>query len=188
VIAAVPKGLVPPRPNLGPEPWPTALPLTAITLATAAGLILIAALIGVRMARRRRRKPRRDGAPAIPAQVTPRDRMVALSTAIRQALSDKLGTSWRAKTTEEVVIDHELENLLGREHLEELGRFLDRVDHLKFAPERSNHQDDSLERQVAQWEPRVTELTAKIQAQVNNTHDQGARSSLWKRTPTMSVR
>ncbi len=188
MIAAVPKGLVPPRPNLGPEPWPTGLPFTAMTLATAAGLILVAALVLVRMARRRRRKPRREGAPAIPAEVTPRDQMVALSTAIRQALSDKLGTTWRAKTTEEVVIDPELENLLGREHLEELGRFLDRVDHLKFAPERSNHQDESLERQVAQWEPRVAELTARIQAPVNKTHDQGPRSSRWKRTPTMSVR
>jgi hypothetical protein len=182
------KGLVPPRPNLGPEPWPTGPPWGAMFVAAVLGLAMIIALLFARLLGRRRPGARVGGAPASPAEVTPRDQMVALSAAIRQALSDKLGPSWRAKTTEEVAIDPLLENLLGREHLGELSRFLDRVDRLKFAPERSNHQQETLEHQLAQWQPRVAELTAKIQTHVQTALDQGPRSPRWKRTPTMSVR
>jgi hypothetical protein len=165
----VPKGLVPPRPNLGPEPWPAGPPVTAIIVAIAAGLLIIAVLILARRARKGRRVSAGDGAPARPAEVNARDQMVALSASIRQALTDKLGTGWRAKTTEEVAIDPDLQNLLGREHLDLLSRFLDRVDHLKFAPERSNEPEESLERQLAAWQPRVVELTAKIQTKLNST-------------------
>jgi hypothetical protein len=125
----------------------------------------LTALYFLRRALSRRRPPERPGAPEPPAEATPRDQMVALSATIRQALADKLGPAWRAKTTEEVAIDRELETILGRDHLEELSRFLDRVDHLKFALDRSNSDEESLERQLAQWQPRVAELTAKIRTE-----------------------
>jgi hypothetical protein len=188
VNASVAKGLVPPRPNLGPEPWPTGPPLGAMFVTAAVGLALMIALLFARRLGKRRPGPREGGVPTLPAEVNPRDQMVALSAAIRQALTEKLGTAWRAKTTEEVAIDPLLENLLGREDLDELSRFLDRVDRLKFAPERSNHQDETIQGQLAQWQPRVAEITAKIQAHVQNALDQGPKSPLWKRTPTMSVR
>ena len=54
--------------------------------------------------------------------------------------------------------------MLGPDQLQELIRFLDQVDHLKFAPERSNHHHESLAQELAAWEPRLADLEKKIQA------------------------
>jgi hypothetical protein len=79
-------------------------------------------------------------------------------------LSIQLGTSWRAKTIEELSAEDQLGQLLGESDREELIRFLDQVDRLKFAPERSNNRDESLRQELDNWEPRVAALRSKIQA------------------------
>jgi hypothetical protein len=161
----VPRGFTPPQPNLGPEPWPEDQPVTALLVALCAVAFLLLSWFAWRLIRRRRR---RAGPGSLAArdqpEDTPRGRLVALSHSIREALTLQLGTPWRAKTTEELSVDAQLEQLLGREGLRELIRFLDQVDRLKFAPERSNHGHESLQSALAAWEPRLDELKKKIHA------------------------
>jgi len=165
VNEAVPRGLVPPRPNLGPEPWPGDQPIAGVLIAAGALAVLVLAWFFWRLIRRRRA---RSGTSSLVApnqpDATPRGQLVALSDSIREALIGQFGTAWRAKTTEELSADTQLEHALGREPLQELIRFLDQVDHLKFAPERSNHHDGSLQWELAAWQPRVANLVKKIQA------------------------
>ena len=99
-----------------------------------------------------------------PRDTTPRGRLVALSHSMRDVLTNQFGTAWRAKTTEELSAEPRLAEVLGHDQLRELIRFFDQVDQLKFAPERSNHRDESLERELAAWEPRLADLQKKIQA------------------------
>jgi hypothetical protein len=168
VTEAVPRGLVPPRPNLGPEPWTDDPPIMAVVVATVAVASLLSAWLLWRLFRRRRARAAR---PSViggnPPDDTPRGQILALSDSIREALIRQFGTAWRAKTTEELAEDSQLEQALGQEPLEELIRFLDRVDLLKFAPERSNARDGSLERELLTWKPRVGNLLDTIRAKAN---------------------
>ena len=160
-------GLVPPRPNLGPEPWQDLSPMTR---AVPALLVLVLLLLAVLLWRRHRRKAaraRRDqlgSGDLADYNPSPRDRLVALSGSIRDALTVQFGSSCRAKTTEELAADGRLEQLLGDEELRELIRFLDQIDRLKFAPERSDHHQDVLADALTSWEPRVETLRARIRA------------------------
>jgi hypothetical protein len=99
-----------------------------------------------------------------PGDTSPRGQLVALSQSIRDSLAIQFGTAWRAKTTEELAAEPRLAELLGHDQLQELVRFLDQVDRLKFAPERSNRHHESLERELAAWEPQLADLKKKIQA------------------------
>lgn len=162
--APAPTRLVPPRPNLGPEPWAGSVQLVPL-IALIGGLVF---LFGCALfLRRALRRPKRSTGGSLPAadpgEVSPRDELLTLSASIRNALTQELGTAWRAKTTEEVSADARLEELIGAEHLQELGRFLDYVDHLKFAPESSNHHEEVLEQALLSWRPRVSILTTEIQ-------------------------
>jgi hypothetical protein len=157
--------LVPPRPNLGPEPWSEAQPLAGFfVVAGTLACLLLVWLVWRRGRRGRVGRLARDLISQRPRDVTPRGRLVGLSDSIRDVLANQFGTSWRAKTTEELSAEVRLEDVLGREHLEELIRFLDQVDHLKFAPERSSHHHEALERELTIWEPRLADLKNKIQA------------------------
>jgi hypothetical protein len=169
VSDAVSAGLLPPRPNLGPEPWQD-LPPMSRTLPALLGLVLVLLLMAFLLWRRYRRHaartnpgPRASGGLA-EADPSPRDRLVALSGSLRDALTVPFGNSCRAKTTEELAADIRLEQLLGGEELRELIRFLDQIDRLKFAPERSNHQEEVLADALVSWEPRVETLRARIRA------------------------
>jgi hypothetical protein len=158
------RGLVPPRPNLGPDPWSEAQPISPVLIVTGilAGL-LVAWLIWTRLRRRRKAGVGRDLATQQPPDSTPRGRLVAHSDSIREVLANQFGTAWRAKTTEELSAEPRLDEILGRDQLQELIRFLDQVDHLKFAPLRSKHHPDLLAQELATWEPRLADLTKKIQ-------------------------
>jgi hypothetical protein len=157
------RGLVPPRPNLGPEPWrePDATPwlLLALGLAALAGL-----LIAWAWRRRGARGARGPVASAIgaPADPTPRDRLVGLSETIRDALTAQFGHSCRAKTTEELSVDERLAQLLGQDGFRDLIQFLDRVDLLKFAPDRSDDRGEELDEALTTWGPRMIALAARI--------------------------
>jgi len=165
VNEAAPRGLVPPRPNLGPEPWADDQSIVGILAATAAlASLMLAWLLWWLIRRGGVRSGRSSLAPRNQPDATPRGHLVALADSIREALIGQFGTAWRAKTTEELSADQELEHALGREPFQELIRFLDQVDHLKFAPERSNRHDESIQQELATWKPRVAELLKKIQA------------------------
>jgi hypothetical protein len=91
--------------------------------------------------------------------------LVALSDAIREDLTSRFGAAWRAKTTEEFSADSVLEQALGDEDHVELIRFLEEIDHLKFAPQRLEDGDGVLRAALEGWEPRIARLRGKIAAQ-----------------------
>ncbi len=157
-----PRGLVPPRPNLGPEPWtePEVTPWLPLALGLAALAVLLLAWLRRRGARRvRGAVPATDGPAADP---TPRDRLVGLSETIRDALTAQFGHSCRAKTTEELSADERLAQLLGPDGFRELIQFLDRIDRLKFAPDRPGENGEDLDEAFRTWAPRMTDLAARI--------------------------
>jgi hypothetical protein len=162
----VPRGLVPPRPNLGPEPWPDAGPITGLLLVL--GLMAALLLAGAGLLWRHHRKaPRvRQGrlAPAagFDSQPTPRDRLVALAESVRDALTVQFGAPSRAKTTEEWAADARLVQLLGEPDFQELIRFLDQIDRVKFAPEHSDNHHEAIQEALVSWEPRVASLQARL--------------------------
>ena len=159
------RGLVPPRPNLGPEPWSEAQPIALyLWVGGSLACLLVGWVVGRRLALVRARPARTDLRSQGPRENTPRGRLVALSQSMRNVLADQFGTAWRAKTTEELSAEPRLLEVLGHDQLQELIRFLDQVDQLKFAPERSNHHHESLERELTTWEPRLADLNKKIQA------------------------
>jgi hypothetical protein len=159
------RGLVPPRPNLGPEPWSDSQSIaTGVVLAVTLFAVLVILFVWRQIRRGRTRRVGRVRSNQSPRDATPRGRLVALSDSIRDALADQFGTTWRAKTIEELSAEVKLEEVLGSEQLRELIRFLDQVDHLKFAPERPNHRHQSLEGELTNWEPRLADLKKRIQA------------------------
>jgi hypothetical protein len=162
VNEGAPRGLVPPRPNLGPEPWPEAQPITGILVAV--GLTVVLALAGLGLLWRRHRRAARARQAQLArgaepeSQTAPRDRLVALAESVREALTVQFGAPSRAKTTEEWAADQRLVQLLGEPDFQELIRFLDQIDRVKFAPERSDNHQEAL----VTWAPRVASLQARI--------------------------
>ena len=168
----VPRGLVPPRPNLGPEPWQYFEPMSRWVPAVGVLIFLLLAVLFWWWYRRKVARARMGIlAPGVVdgPDRSPRERLVALSGSIRDALTVPFGNSCRAKTTEELAADRRLEQLLGDEQLRELIRFLDQIDRLKFAAEGSQHHPgDALEEALTSWEPRVETLRAHICAKPQN--------------------
>jgi hypothetical protein len=187
VIDAIPQVLEPPRPNLGPEPW---YEPQAFTHVLPWFLVPIVLLLAFPAWRRYRRTPARSGqAHPSPGGLaasppSPRERLVGLSASIREALTVPFGTAGRAMTTEELAVDRRLEKLLGDQDLQELIRFLDQVDHLKFAPERSNHQQEVLQESLTSWEPRVEMLRDRIRSRPRERTRSGR---LLKRTSRAAI-
>jgi hypothetical protein len=129
-----------------------------------AALLLLAGLFWYRRRRAMtaaRRGPL-DAADHLGSHSSPRDRLVALSESIRDALTSQFGTSCRAKTTEELSADQRLEQLLGNQDHGELIRFLDQIDHLKFALDRSDLHDEALQQALTAWEPRIATLRDRL--------------------------
>ena len=124
--------LVPPRPNLGPEPlepgpaWPIWGGLVAV--------ILVAEWL--RSWRRRRRV---DPSSAIQAPVepvgSPREVLIGWADRARDALAVRFGPTRRASTTEELADDAGLIEQLGPELAAELLALLRAADRAKFAPD-----------------------------------------------------
>jgi hypothetical protein len=128
--------LIPPRPNLGPEPLPRRLSTVELTLVVAAVLLGLLGLLRGLSRLRRRGRPRGAQADrlALPEGpfVTRREQMAAWSGAVREAMALRFGTQWRARTTEEIEADAALAEALGPEHAERLVRFLAASDRAKF--------------------------------------------------------
>jgi hypothetical protein len=165
VNPAAARALVPPRPNLGPEPWsePDPFALFYVLGATAAALFIL--WLGWRRHGRFRVSRVVSGLSSQnPRDTSPHGRLVALSQSFRTVLASQFGPAWRAKTNEELSAEPRLAELLGGDQLQELIQILNDIDLLKFAPNRSNLQQESLEQQLAVWEPRLAELGRQIQA------------------------
>jgi len=161
-----PRGLVPPRPNLGPEPWSEPQSMRAAYVALVLLVILSwAALYGVRRHRRIARGKREKRPHLERPDATPRERLIGLAGSLREALTDRFSARYRARTTEELAADEKLGELLGGELFGQLIHFLDQIDQLKFAPVRPRHHQHALEEELVEWEPRVQNLIAQIRAQ-----------------------
>ncbi len=129
------QGFVPPRPNLGPEPWSETQPIGLyLAVGAAVALLFVGWFVWRKRAAARVGLAAFDRSQQGPRDISPRGQLVALSHSIRELLADKNGPAWRAKTIEELSAEPRLVELLGRDQAYELIRFLDHVDHLKFAP------------------------------------------------------
>ena len=139
---AEPGTLVPPYPNLGPEP----LAEPGFDVATALELLLALTAVAVAIVafrawwrRRSRALTPAAGGPAcegVAGLATPRDRVIAGSTAVRAALVARFGEDWRAKTTEEVAAALGDGASLERDLVDRLAGFLHLADLAKFGGER----------------------------------------------------
>ena len=133
--------LVPPRPNLGPEPMLAPWSFTAAIVATLIVLVLVmTTLLAMlaylrRFARRDRLRAECAARHGLPRDFpeSSRERWIIFSRAIRQALATRFGQAWGAKTTEEIAAEHALADVLGPERSAELIHLLQQADRAKFA-------------------------------------------------------
>ncbi|MEW4569749.1 hypothetical protein AB1L88_17945 [Tautonia sp. JC769] len=134
--------IVPPRPNLGPEPWPDPAPggeWAPVALALLIGLLAAGLGLGFR-SRSRRRARRRAGGPggdrgpsSRQSGSSPEDRRIRRAEVLRDALVNAFGPSWNAKTTEEIGADPALPARLGPEASARAVAILAEADRAKFA-------------------------------------------------------
>jgi hypothetical protein len=152
--SATARVIVPPRPNLGPEPWSETrtdtFPLLVATLAVGALLLGAAWII------RRRRASRRLPSPPVglttTSDDTPAARLLSLAGQARETLAARFGPSLRARTTEEIAADPQLREALGETHFDPLIRLLATADRWKFAPSPENGQGKFPFEDFSRWE------------------------------------
>jgi hypothetical protein len=131
--------IVLPRPNLGPEPWPSA-PLWPWI----AGAILVVVAVGIILLLRRRGRARRKGE-VVSSPIEANG--VAQATdepadLVRSALLRAFGATWRARTTEEVAASTELEDRFGGEVAGRVVDYLRAVDRAKFSADPAGPSDE----------------------------------------------
>jgi hypothetical protein len=144
--------LVPPYPNLGPEPMARAWTDAFWPLATGVGFLLIVAVVLGRHLRatRRARAGAETGILSDDASVSDRERIIARSREVRAALVARFGPQWLAKTTEEVAAALAPGGVLPVELAARLQTFLDLADLAKFGGDRF---DVAVAERVAQRGP-----------------------------------
>jgi hypothetical protein len=134
--------LVPPRPNLGPEPLVDSSGAPGwLAAGLFAAVVIALGLAAWRRARRRRADRRRDRQALLRAIRLPEGRalmgraeaIVSLAYAVRAALVADFGELWRAKTSEEVAADQALSGALSPETRSRLVVFLQLADRAKFS-------------------------------------------------------
>jgi hypothetical protein len=160
--------LLPPRPNLGPEPLadPGLFSPLVLTLILA-GLVLVAVLTRHRRLRKRRSStPNHNGGESTTGEdSSARNRLIALSPTIRSALTRRFGPSCLAKTTEELASDDRIGEILGRADFEQLIGILNAIDRLKFSvPTLSDDDVSSMAADLEVWTPSVVQLTKTLEA------------------------
>lgn len=128
--------LVPPRPNLGPEPLESA-PAWPIGLALSTA-ILLAAWLAAR--RRRGHSSSAIEAPVEPVG-SPREILIGWADRARDALAERFGPTRRASTTEELADDAGLVEQLGPELTADLLALLRAADRAKFATDGESEPD-----------------------------------------------
>jgi hypothetical protein len=153
VGAATPQApLLPPRPNLGPEPWPSAWATYGpyLTIALAVFWIGLTAWrvygrgAGSRGRRIVGRGPSREAEGA-------QESLVVWSGRVREALATRVdGREWGARTTEEIAEDPLVTAALGAEGALALVRFLRVADRAKFGTSATEAGPDEV-RGLADW-------------------------------------
>ena len=156
---SVPATLVPPRPNLGPEPFDE----PSTPWAWVAGLALAGGLSGLWAWRRRRGRSRRSrageqaearGTEAL-ATGPPADEIVRLAETARASLAERFGVTMWARTTEEIAGDAGLDETIGAASVGRLTALLRLADRAKFAA--SGASDPGVQRDEAEaWALWVT--------------------------------
>ena len=139
------ESLVPPRPNLGPEPWPEPSRWPGAAGWWGAGLGLIVLILLLRARRRRKAKaPVPDEPPSRPVDSdgSPRQRLIASSEVVRGALIGAFGPAWGSKTTEEIGDDPTLLERFDPDQVDRLVAFLKGADRVKFASAEPETLDD----------------------------------------------
>ena len=124
--------LLPPRPNLGPEPWPKPSPWWWIVALAAS--VLVSTVIAIRVMRHRKKSKRLS--PVSSSSIAPRTidhPLTAWAESVRDVLVARFGPSWAAKTTEEIAAEPSLAERLGSERAAQLVRFFHAADRAKFA-------------------------------------------------------
>ncbi|WP_169972769.1 hypothetical protein [Tautonia rosea] len=131
--------VLPPRPNLGPEPWPNeaggigwGLLFSVLVLLLALGLLVWTRMQGMGRRRADRQVLQRGQNLHLPSP-TPDDPRIHHAEMLRDALIAAFGPSWRAKTTEEIAAEPELLNRLGPERSAQVVTLLSEADRAKFA-------------------------------------------------------
>jgi hypothetical protein len=153
------ESLVPPRPNLGPEPWPEARSGrgTVLWLGLAVGFVLLMA--GLRVWKQRRSRWIRNAAATSihlenHAEPSPRERLIAISEQVRDALIRTFGAPWGSKTTEEIGRGSALIERLEPTEVDRLIVFLKLADRAKFAEGEPELLED--------WEAWSTAIVARL--------------------------
>jgi len=139
------ESLVPPRPNLGPEPWPDVHRWPVAAGWWASGLLLI--FLFMLWWRRSRRKarllvPADLRVPSIDPYGSPRQRLIASSEVVRSALMGAFGPAWGSKTTEEIGEGPTLLERLDQAQVDRLVLFLKVADRVKFALDEPDQVED----------------------------------------------
>lgn len=138
--------LVPPRPNLGPEPWPEPPGWSGRAVGAMLGLMGLLLLLAWRWQRRRvrRHSARPSSVEAIPEETVddPRRRLIASAEVARGALIAAFGPAWRSKTTEEIADDTGPSARFEPAEVERLVALLRLADRVKFASADPGPPDD----------------------------------------------
>jgi hypothetical protein len=152
--------LIPPRPNLGPEPWsePRAgrFPYEAAALATGALLLAAAWIIRRRLAARRR--PGTAPARVDFAADDPAMQLIVMASQARETLAERFGPALLARTTEEIAADPQLRETLGEPRFDSLVRLLATADRRKFATMPGAGAEDVYPEDLSQWETWLSSL------------------------------
>jgi hypothetical protein len=136
------ESLVPPRPNLGPEPWPEPDRWPGAVWWGPGLALLVVYWIG---RRRRKAKPVISGeiqAEPVESDGSPRQRLIAASEVVRSALIGAFGPAWGSKTTEEIGADRTLLEFIEPDEVARLLGFLKGADRAKFASGEPDWPDD----------------------------------------------
>lgn len=147
----------PPRPNLGPEPWPES-PRWPVGVASG-GVLVAMGVMGALWWRRRKRA----GALATSSQMkageaeeSPVQRLVGSSELVRAALIGAFGPSWGSRTTEEIAHEPALLARVEPAEVERLVSLLRAADRVKFAGREPDPAED--------WGPWAASFVASLAA------------------------
>ncbi len=122
----------PPRPNLGPEPWPPPWASYGPWLTTALAVVWLGSAAWWIY----RRDQRRVAEPGYERTMLPNpahDPLVIWSDRVRNHLDVQLGPGWGRRTTVEIALDPAVTDQLGSDQAEALVAFLKAADRAKFA-------------------------------------------------------